>query len=53
MGTALSFMTAIVTISIPQALILKKVMKWQLLTLFFGITLIGIITMGYIFNAIL
>jgi uncharacterized membrane protein YraQ (UPF0718 family) len=53
MGTALSFMTAIVTISIPQALILKKVMKWQLLLLFFSITLIGIVVMGYVFNAII
>lgn len=50
LGTALSFMTAIVTISIPEAMILKKVMKWQLLGLFFGITIIGIILIGYLFN---
>lgn len=53
MGTAFAFMTAIVTVSIPEAMILKKVMKWQLLGLFFGITIIGIMIMGYIFNAIL
>jgi len=53
LGTALAFMTAIVTISIPEGLILKKVMHWQLLALFFGITLVGIMIMGYIFNAIL
>jgi uncharacterized membrane protein YraQ (UPF0718 family) len=53
LGTALSFMTAIVTISIPEGLILKKVMGWQLLGLFFGITIVGIMIMGYIFNAIL
>ena len=35
LGTALAFMTAIVTISIPESMILKKVMKWQLLALFF------------------
>jgi len=52
LGTALTFMTSIVTISIPEALILKKVMKWELLALFFGITLIGIMLMGYILNAI-
>ena len=52
LGTALAFMTAIVTVSIPEALILKKVMKWQLLSLFFGITITGIIIMGYIFNGI-
>jgi len=53
LGTALAFMTAIVTVSIPEGLILKKVMKWQLLGLFFGITIIGIMIMGYIFNAVL
>lgn len=52
LGTALTFMTAIVTISIPEALILKKVMKWQLLAMFFGITIIGIMLMGYVLNAI-
>lgn len=50
LGTALAFMTAIVTISIPEGLILKKVMKWQLLALFFGITTAGIILIGYLFN---
>ena len=53
MGTALAFMTAIVTISIPQAMILKKVMHWQLLAMFFGITIVGIIIIGYIFNLII
>lgn len=50
LGTALAFMTATVTLSIPEALILKKVMKWQLLAMFFGITAIGIIIIGFIFN---
>jgi hypothetical protein len=45
-------MTAIVTLSLPEALILKKVMRWQLLAIFFGITTIGIIVMGYLFNVI-
>jgi uncharacterized membrane protein YraQ (UPF0718 family) len=53
LGTALAFMTAIVTVSIPEGLILKKVMKWQLLGLFFGITIVGVVLMGYIFNAVL
>lgn len=53
LGTALSFMTAIVTISIPEMLILNKVMKWQLLATFFGITISGIILMGFIFNEVL
>jgi hypothetical protein len=53
LGTVLAFMTAIVTVSIPESMILKKVMGWQLLAIFFGITLIGIMIMGYIFNLIL
>lgn len=53
MGTALSFMTATVTLSIPEAMMLSKLMKKQLLVTFFGITIIGIILMGYLFNAIL
>jgi len=49
-GTALAFMTSIVTVSVPQLLILKKVMKWQLLAIFISITVIGIIIMGYTLN---
>lgn len=50
MGTALACMTATVTLSIPEALILKKVMKLPLLLTFFGITSVGIMIIGYIFN---
>lgn len=53
LGTVLAFMTAIVTLSVPEALILKKVMRWQLLAAFFGITTVGIMIMGYLFNIIL
>lgn len=52
MGTALAFMTATVTLSIPEALILKRAMRWQLLATFFGITTMGIVIMGYIFNMV-
>jgi uncharacterized membrane protein YraQ (UPF0718 family) len=53
LGTALAFMTATVTISIPEGLMLAKVMKKQLLFTFFGITILGIILMGYLFNFLL
>lgn len=49
-GTALAFMTATVTLSIPEALILKKVMKIPLLLMFFGITTVGIMIIGWVFN---
>jgi len=49
-GTALALMMAIVGISLPEALILKKVIKWQLLVIFFSIVTVGIIIIGYLFN---
>ena len=52
-GTALSFMMAVVALSLPEAMILKKVMSWRLIMLFFGIVGTGIILVGYLFNAIL
>ncbi|MBN1778748.1 MAG: permease [Candidatus Buchananbacteria bacterium] len=53
LGTALAFMMAAVGLSLPEALILKKVMKWPLLASFFGIVGVGIIILGYLFNIFL
>ena len=53
MGTALAFMTASTTLSVPSGLMLTKLMKKELLIAFFDITIIGIIFMSYLFNAIL
>lgn len=50
LGTALAFMMGVVGLSLPEALILKKVLKWQLLVWFFGVVTIGIIVIGYLFN---
>ncbi|MBU2540119.1 permease [Patescibacteria group bacterium] len=49
-GTALAFMMAVVGLSLPEALILKRVMKIKLLVYFFGVTAINIIIIGYLFN---
>ena len=49
-GTALAFMTATVTLSIPSIFILKKAMSWQLLIAFISVTSIGIMIIGYFFN---
>ncbi|GAB4140208.1 MAG: permease [Patescibacteria group bacterium] len=51
-GTAMSFMMAVVGLSFPEALILRKVMKPKLLFAFYGITAVGIILIGYLFNLI-
>lgn len=53
MGTALSFMMAITALSLPEAMILKRVMSLKLISIFFGTVTLGIIGVGYIFNAIL
>jgi uncharacterized membrane protein YraQ (UPF0718 family) len=53
MGTALAFMMAITALSIPEMIILRRVMKLKLLALYIAILTIGIIFTGYLFNAIL
>lgn len=50
LGTALAFMMAVVGLSLPGALILKRVMKLKLLIYFFGVTMINIMVIGYLFN---
>lgn len=53
LGTALSFMMAVVALSLPEALILKRVLSVKLITIFFSIVGFGILLVGYLFNAIL
>jgi len=53
LGTALSFMMAVVALSLPEAMILKKVMSLKLIGIFFGIVGTAILIVGYVFNAIL
>ncbi|KKT89770.1 MAG: hypothetical protein UW95_C0005G0029 [Parcubacteria group bacterium GW2011_GWC1_45_14] len=52
LGTALAFMMATVGLSLPEALILKKVMKLPLLLAFFGVVAFGMILIGYGFNLV-
>lgn len=52
LGTVLAFMMATVGLSVPEALMLKKVMKWQLLATFFGVVSTAIIISGYFFNVV-
>ena len=53
LGTALSFMMAITALSLPEAMILKKILSTKLIAIFFGVVALGIMAIGYIFNAIL
>ena len=52
-GTAIAFMMAVVGLSIPEATLLKKVMTWKLIAIFFTVVTICIIISGYLFNIIL
>lgn len=52
-GTALAFMMAVVGLSLPEATLLKKVMTWRLIGIFFGTITLFIIISGYLFNIIL
>ncbi|MCI6739217.1 MAG: permease [Bacteroidales bacterium] len=52
LGTVLSFMMAVTTLSLPSLVMLRKAVKPRLLALFTGICAGGIIAVGYLFNAI-
>jgi uncharacterized membrane protein YraQ (UPF0718 family) len=50
LGTAIAFMMAVIGLSIPEATMLKKVMTWKLIGIFFGVITVLIIVSGYLFN---
>jgi len=52
-GTAIAFMMGVVGLSLPEAMLLKKVMTFKLIGIFFGVVTICIIISGYLFNMIL
>ncbi len=51
LGTALSFMMGVTALSLPSMIMLKKVVKTKLLAIFVGIVTLGIVIIGYVFNA--
>lgn len=53
MGTVLAFMMAVTALSLPEMIILRKVLKVKMLAVFVGIMTITIISVGYMFNIIL
>ncbi|OFX60583.1 MAG: hypothetical protein A2W84_10475 [Bacteroidetes bacterium GWC2_40_13] len=50
LGTALAFMMSVIALSLPEIIILKKVLKWPLIAAFVGVVTTGIIIVGYMFN---
>lgn len=53
LGTALAFMMSVIALSLPEIIILKKVLKWPLIVAFVAIVASGILLVGFIFNAVI
>jgi uncharacterized membrane protein YraQ (UPF0718 family) len=53
LGTALAFMMAVVALSLPEMIILRRVLKPRLIITFIGITAAGIVAIGYLFNLVI
>ena len=53
MGTLLAFMMAVVALSLPELILLRRVLKPQLLAAYVGVVASGIVAVGYLFNAVL
>ncbi len=53
LGTVLAFMMSVIALSLPEMIILRKVLKPRLIATFFAVVASGIILVGYVFNAVL
>ncbi len=53
LGTVLAFMMAVIALSLPEAIILRQVLRPRLIATFFGIVAAGIMIVGYLFNWLL
>jgi uncharacterized membrane protein YraQ (UPF0718 family) len=53
LGTVLAFMMSVIALSLPEMIILRKVLKMRLIVVFVSVVAIGILLVGYLFNAIL
>jgi hypothetical protein len=53
LGTVLAFMMSVIALSLPEAMILRKVLKLRLLLTFFGIVALSIMLVGFLFNLLM
>jgi len=53
LGTVLAFMMSVIALSLPEMIILRKVLKPRLISVFVGVVAAGILIVGYVFNAVL
>ena len=52
LGTVLAFMMSVIALSFPETIILRKVLTTKLIAVFVGVVALGIISVGYLFNAL-
>lgn len=50
LGTLLAFMMSVIALSLPEMVILRKVLKVRLIATFIGVVAVGILIVGYVFN---
>jgi uncharacterized membrane protein YraQ (UPF0718 family) len=53
LGTVLAFMMSVIALSLPEMIILRKVLKMRLIATFAGVVAAGILIVGFVFNAVL
>jgi uncharacterized membrane protein YraQ (UPF0718 family) len=53
LGTVLAFMMSVIALSLPEMIILRKVLKLRLIAAFVAVVATGILTVGFVFNAVL
>jgi uncharacterized protein len=53
LGTVLAFMMAVIGLSLPETIILRRVLKWQLISVFLGVVGVGIVIVGFLFNVVM
>jgi uncharacterized protein len=53
LGTVLAFMMSVIALSLPEMIILRKVLTWRLIATFIGVVAAGILLVGFVFNTVL
>ena len=53
LGAALAFMMSVIALSLPEMVILRKVLKPKLIAVFIAVVAVGIVLVGFLFNAIM
>jgi hypothetical protein len=52
LGTVLAFMMCVIGLSLPETIVLRKVLRWPLIAVFVGVVAAGILIVGFVFNLV-